>query len=890
VLTRAGSTSIRVLMSTTGGESLPHECRATLTLDGCRVLLRAEAMTGTAAMDGVDLGWGEDVGRALAPLRDATPGGVSDLPSRVCLSELLTDDGHTSPDRLWAHAPEGLSAVIGASAAGPISVDLMTDGPHALIGGTTGAGKSELLQTWIASLAQSYGPELLTFVLVDYKGGAAFSACSQLPHTVGMLTDLDPAETRRALRSLQAEVRRRERMLAGLGCSDIDSFRSRGGTLPRLVLVIDEFRALAEEQPDSLKELVHLAAVGRSLGLHLILATQRPSGVITPEIRANVNLRIALRVRDRLDSEDIIGTAEAAHLPEGSPGRALMRTGGEPPTSFQTASVGGRTSSGRTLVVHTGLPGSGDMSRDDPGPTELETIVAGLDEAWARSGRPAPHPPWQPPLPAKVTEEQLPSVEPGAVAWGLVDLPDEQRWDTLSRRPEDGHLLVLGGPGTGRTTAACSLATRLAAGAPNGAWVHALASPGPLVDSFAQAPHVASVLDPGDPSATRRLLTRVRRETDERRDRLRRSGHATMEDWVRSGSTEAPAPPLLVLVIDSWSHIVDEHDALAHETAREVEALARDGTSVGVHLIVTGGRDLATSRLASIITGRLVLHLPERHDALAAGVRPDELVDRPIPGRGVLLPARTLAQVAPLPATDRRGPDPLAGEETWRVVELPRTVSMGELARPAGALQADRSQQHLVLGHSGEAGRPVSLRPDVDGTWCVVGPRRSGRTTALRVIADQLRAAGRPLVQVAHSGRAIPGGHPVHGPDDIEGLVAHIRRHDAPAVLVDDIDGLEDAPVHEAIRALVDHCARSGALLLAATTTDAATRVRGLAPLVCRSRTGLLLQPRKRTDGDPLGVRVSPSPRIPGRGFLVDHGEVTEVQVALPDEPVVGIA
>ncbi len=212
--------------------------------------------------------------------------------------------------RGWQGKGRTTQAVIGEAADGVFRIDIRLDGPHGLVAGTTGSGKSELLQTLIASLAVGNRPDEFNFVLVDYKGGAAFKDCNHLPHTVGMVTDLDGHLTTRALESLGAELRRREHQLADADAKDIEDYLA-GRTaddepMPRLLIVIDEFAALAAELPDFVTGLVDVARRGRSLGVHLILATQRPAGVVSAEIKSNTNLRIALRVTDAGDSDDVI--------------------------------------------------------------------------------------------------------------------------------------------------------------------------------------------------------------------------------------------------------------------------------------------------------------------------------------------------------------------------------------------------------------------------------------------------------------------------------------------------------------------------------------------------------------------------------------------------------
>src|SRR2546430_7102437 len=250
----------------------------------------------------------------------------------------------------------------------PFDVSLRFDGPHALVGGMTGSGKSELLQSLVASLASRYPPRTLNFLLVDYKGGAAFKDCVDLPHTVGFVTDLDGHLVNRALVSLRAELRRREEILRRFGAKDLlDLEQGHPDDAPAsLVIVVDEFAALATELPQFVEGMVDVAQRGRSLGIHLVLATQRPAGVINDKIRANTNLRVALRFSDVGESVDVIGVRDAAR-PGLPPGRAFARIGPADVTEFQAAYVGGQTapSSGPApLTVQD--PAFGGMTAPEP--------------------------------------------------------------------------------------------------------------------------------------------------------------------------------------------------------------------------------------------------------------------------------------------------------------------------------------------------------------------------------------------------------------------------------------------------------------------------------------------------------------------------------------------
>src|SRR3569833_741263 len=282
---------------------LPEECTAVAVWDWDRpthVRLHGNGLDSVGAVlaDQVTPAWCDRLARALAPVRDVSRDDTEAMiPSSARLLELLRMPT-PSPSLIqasWQSGGRTTAVPIGVSSEGVFSVDLRLDGPHGLIAGTTGAGKSELLQTLIASLAVANRPDEMTFVLIDYKGGAAFADCASLPHVVGMVTDLDGHLTERALESLGAELRSREEILLHAGAKDVDDYYElfvagdRRATIrvPRLVLVIDEFAAMVGELPDFVTNLVDIGRRGRSLGVHLLLATQRPAGVVSGDMRAN---------------------------------------------------------------------------------------------------------------------------------------------------------------------------------------------------------------------------------------------------------------------------------------------------------------------------------------------------------------------------------------------------------------------------------------------------------------------------------------------------------------------------------------------------------------------------------------------------------------------------
>lgn len=896
VLADGGSHGVLVLLTADAPSDLPHETRALVrTDDGSGRLTGSEvATTRTWPPDTVTHGWAERVGAALVPLRDATPApGRADLPASARLLDLLDLDplDPAQVRRRWAASrPGSLAVPIGIGHDGPAVLDLVTDGPHALLAGTTGSGKSELLQSWVASLAVHRSPEQVSLVLVDYKGGAAFAACADLPHTVGVLTDLEPHQAQRALTSLDAELLRRERLLAAAGAPDLERYT--GATaLPRLLIVIDEFRMLAEHQPDVLARLIRIAAVGRSLGVHLVLATQRPGGIVGPDIRANVNLRLSLRVRDKVDSDDVLGSGEAAAIPDDLPGRLLVGQGSGPPVAVQTARIGGRAETGDRppLVVRdVGRPWPEPPAAAVVGPSDLDRLVPTLRAAAREAGLPEPHRPWVPPLPERLEAGALPE-DVGAV-FALLDVPEEQTRRPLAWTPGSGHWMVVGAPGSGRTTALRGIVaatSRLGDQAPQ---VHLVGDGSAALQGLADLPQVGSVIDVADRPTLRRLLTRLRAEVAQRQERLRAAGHADLASWP----VDDPArPPHLLLGIDGWARIVARGDpGDLEDLGQEIEALVRDGGGAGLRLVVTGGRELLSGRITSLISTRLALHLPDRGDAALAGIPAGVLPERPVPGRGVALPGGHAAQVG---IVDDLSAAEGVAEAPWVVAPLPTLVRpadvgrAGEPGRHEGLKRPDddgcpEDGAGLVLGVGGPLAEPLAWSPADDSRrFLVAGPSRSGRSTAACRLASALAGLGHPTVLVAAG--AVPDGPYRHlTAEDHETLLSLRQAHPDLAVVVDDADRLEGIDIEGVLREITRRVDRDhGVVVATSSTMSASSQLRGLVADVGRGRCGVLLQPAERRDGDALGVRVPPLDRVPGRGYLVRGGRAEEIQLVQAD-------
>ncbi len=938
--------------------SLPAECRATAVVDPARptrvdVRRPGSSLRASVLADRLSPRLADQVARKLAPLRDPEGGLEADVPDRARLLDLIgRDEGNGEPtitadDVLarWAANPGGRStrAVLGVAAAGPLVVDLRVDGPHALVAGTTGAGKSELLQTLVSSLAVENRPDQLSFVLVDYKGGAAFRDCSRLPHCVGMVTDLDGHLVHRALVSLDAELKRREQVLGAVGAKDIEAYWTTPGAsapLARLVIVIDEFASLVEEVPEFVKGVVGIGMRGRSLGVHVVLATQRPGGVVSAEIRANVGLRLCLRVANPGESSDVIEDPAAARISKRTPGRAYARSGHADLTLFQVARIGGaRRTHGHALppappavtpldLTVLGAPPPLSVATaaeaEDELVTDLTVLVGAVGKAAATAGVAAAPSPWLPELPDVVPADLLgrpdqPADKAGplAAAIGLADHPGRQTQEPLVLDLErTGNLLVLGAVRSGRTTVLRTFAAQLAARVgPADLHLYALDF-GRALGSLAALPHCGAVVPGDDTGRTERLLGWLGREIRRRQALLAAAGHGSLAE-LRQASPEH-APPSIVVLVDRYEGFLStwaERDA--GRLVDGLDRLMREGAAVGTTFVVSADRSGFSSRLGSAIETRMVLRQADRDDYSVAGIPNREIPGSQPNGRAFLLPGMVEVQVAvlggdPSGATQaeevaalaawaaRHWPPPTVDRRPRPVRVLPESISAAEVEK-ARVAPSPEGNVVFTLGVGGDEAMPVDLDlAELGPGFTIAGPPRSGRSSALLAVARTLR--GRPvgaLPIVVIAPRA-SGLRQLEGEGGIEavltsadqvagGLLEVLEGAGGPCcVLIDDAELLGEGKAAQALEALTRGARDAGHVVVAAATTDdlLTQRFRGWLVEHRRTRAGLLLAPGSAVDGEALDVKLPRSTDgsawPAGRGLLILRSTTNPVQVTAP--------
>jgi DNA segregation ATPase FtsK/SpoIIIE, S-DNA-T family len=934
--------------------NLPDECRATVVVDPAsngrvRITRTASGSDGDVLADGLPAALAEQIALALAPIRvlGARIGDEADLPERVRyldLAGLGPNPGPADVQARWANQPGGRStrALIGVGATGPVTIDLRRDGPHALVAGTSGAGKSELLQTLVASLALGNTPDALAVVLVDYKGGSAFADCRELPHCVGMVTDLDGHLANRALASLSAELRRREAVLAEAGAKDIEDYWARtAGRLPRLVIVVDEFATLIEEVPEFVTGVVGIGMRGRSLGVHVVLATQRPAGVVNAEMRANVNLRMCLRVTRIEESSDVIDVPDAARISRLRPGRAYLRAGHGDLAMVQAARIAWpRTDApestvdsvrvARRRVTELGLPvpaAGPDQDAGHAGETDLTVLVTAVRAAARQLGLAAPMGPWLAPLPQRITLADLSETHavrdaaertPVAAPIGLADLPRSQaQVPFVLDLEQTGPVIVAGMARSGRSTLLRTLAVSLAARtSPVDLHLYVVDYGGHALAPLAALPHCGACVDADEPDRVERLLDLLTTEVARRAQTLGAGGHTSLRE--QRAATPLGGLPYLVLLVDGYEAFVARHAEVdGGRLVETLDVLLRRGPAVGVLPVLATDRSGFSHRLGSAVATRLVLRQAEPDDLALFGANPREAPRTMPAGRAVVVPDGVEVQVALL------APDPDGAAQATAVAELATALAI----RPNRA-DANRLPRRVdPLPHSITAADLVALRsrpPDVVGpavctvgaggdhlepvdvdiaqfgsTLLISGPPRSGRSTALAAVVSSL--SGR---MTGHFSLVLccPRRSPLADLTDLAGVVGVLHGagigveleralRDAPspvAVVVDDAEVLSDGTAADVLEGFIRTVRDDGNLVIAAGTTDdlSMQRYRGWLAGMRRSRCGLLLNPLSHVDGEVFELRLPRSTQgrwPPGRALLVERGTTTAVQIALPD-------
>ncbi|MFI7576181.1 type VII secretion protein EccCa [Micromonospora sp. NPDC049497] len=756
----------------------------------------AEGHAEVGTPDRLDVADAEAVARRLAPLRlattvrgsDAAPGADLGLPELLGIG----DPENFTAEQGWAlRSPrERLRVPIGVGAdGGAIELDLKESaqdgmGPHGLLIGATGSGKSELLRTLVLGLAATHSSEQLNFVLVDFKGGATFASFDRLPHTAAVITNLADALplVDRMVDAINGELVRRQELLRRAGnfasLRDYERARAAGtplAPLPSLLLVCDEFSELLSAKPDFIDLFVQIGRLGRSLGVHLLLASQRLEEGRLRGLDTHLSYRIGLRTFSALESRTVLGVPDAHELPR-SPGHGYLRFGTEPLVRFRAAYVSG-TVRRRGVAAGAGDAGAPHLftftthhvpvpepvgppalpPAEEVGGTNLLDLMVGR---LAGQGPPA-HQVWLPPLGrAPALDEVLGPVgiDPArglcfgnpelhgalGVPVAVVDKPFEQRRDLfwLALDGAAGHVAVVGAPQSGKSTALRTLVCALAlTHTPTEVQVYCLDFGGGGLAVLRDLPHVGGVAGRTDPTAVRRTVGEITTLLADREQRFADLGVESMATWRQrraAGAGQPAADPFgdVFLVVDGWATLRGEYDDLEPL----ITDLATRGLSYGVHVVATAVRWLDfRPAIRDLFGSRLELRLGDPSDSLVAR-RAAANVPEKTPGRGVT--AESLHFLTALPQLAGTGADTadlvkqVAG--AWQGPTAPPVRLLPPVLPYADLDLTATTGLRLPVGIAEADLRPVVLDFAAEPHLVVFGDAECGKSSFLRALATSI--------------------------------------------------------------------------------------------------------------------------------------------------------
>ena len=534
-------------------------------------------------------------------------------------------------------------------------------GPHGLIAGTTGSGKSEFIQSFILSLAINYHPYDVGFVLIDYKGGGMANAFVNLPHVVGTITNLEGNQIKRSLVSLQSELKRRQAIFKEYGVNHIDQYqikykKGEGGVpLPHLIIISDEFAELKTQEPEFMAELISTARIGRSLGVHLILATQKPSGVVNDQIWSNTRFRVCLKVADRQDSKEMLKRDDAASIT--LPGRGFVQVGNDEIfKQIQSGYSGEKYDADNAVgddglsVVCLDLQGNelyrinNDKGKNDGEDTQLSVIVDYIHN-YSKAQNIEPLSLWLPPLPKVLFIKDIDKNQGGfngkdwlrcedwlKVVIGIYDEPEKQYQGIVTVDfGENGHLLLYGAPGTGKTTFFQTLIYTLANRySPEIVNMYIMDFGSRSLSYCKELPHVGDVIFSDDESKIDKLFQRIDKELSERKKLFAEYGVGNLKSYTQASEKAIPA---IILFIDNYSAFME----LYKEYETSLVKLSREGGNYGIYLAFNCvSVNAVKRRVSENIKAVYTLQLNDKYDYVNVVGQTNGVFPENVKGRGLV--------------------------------------------------------------------------------------------------------------------------------------------------------------------------------------------------------------------------------------------------------------
>lgn len=641
-------------------------------------------------------------------------------------------------------------------------------GPHGLVAGTTGSGKSEILQSYIASMAINFHPHEVAFIIIDFKGGGMANQFRDLPHLIGTITNIDGNQINRTLKSIEAELKRRQRLFSQFDVNHIDKYMQLYRTnknsmepLPHLIIIADEFAELKSEQPEFMAKLISAARIGRSLGVHLILATQKPAGVVDDQIWSNSKFKLCLKVQTKEDSREMIKTDVAADIVQ--PGRAYLQVGNnEIFELFQSAWSGAKVYEdddinskdfeinmidvvGKRQKIYS----TKDNRNNDDLKTELDIVVNYVNDYCTENNINRVKGLWLPPLESYVTLEQLNDkfnindIE----SWmcpliGIYDNPDEQSQEPLYFNiAEQGNIAIVGSPGSGKTT---MLQTTIFSICKNhdaeDVNLYILDFGGRTLKLLENIPQVSTVIVPEEEVKLNTLLKILKREIDTRKEKFSQYGVNSLTSYRQASNEKLPH---IVVAIDNYASFSEYYE----EASDTITFISREGINLGITLIITANQSSNINyRLSANMGIKIVLKCNDKaeYSNVIDGCRmePDN-----VEGRGLVKIDKNIFEFQTALAVE--GEDEILRAENIKklvndmrqnaTVVAKKLPIMPKVLRLSDVIERmDNNEYQLAVGVDYEyiENKYISLMEST--VINILGPSKSGKTNMLKNICKTL--------------------------------------------------------------------------------------------------------------------------------------------------------
>lgn len=633
-------------------------------------------------------------------------------------------------------------------------------GPHGLLAGTTGSGKSEFLQTYILSLAVHFHPHEVGFLLIDYKGGGMAQPFRTIPHLLGTITNIEGSKnfSMRALASINSELKRRQRLFDRYTVTHIDDYTTlykKGKAeepLPHLFLISDEFAELKSEEPEFIRELVSTARIGRSLGVHLILATQKPGGIIDDQIWSNTRFRVALKVQDASDSKEILKNSDAASITV--TGRGYLQVGNnEVYELFQSAWSGApyqeavlESEDEVALITDLGwYPLSNiqsDVTRQSSGITEIEAVTNLISNTQAKLGIHKLASPWLPPLPLRLEKPRKGS-NVNDVPMGLKDEPEKQSQTSIFYEPiKDGNVGVFGSSGYGKSYTLLTLLLGIGERfSPEAVHFYIFDYGNGALLPLRQAPHTADYFTIDEALKRDKLVNMLKDEMSSRKLAFQRAEVSHIQMYNRVSTARLP---LLYVIVDNYDIVREEME----EFELQLTQFARDGQSLGIYVLISSTRvQVVRQSMLNNFKTKIVHYLMDPSEAFTViGRVPFEL--EPFPGRAVFKKDEPAFVQMYLPADGEDDFEVLEGikaqiaawKQQYKQVALPEPIPMLPLELTSvHFLQYvhPKEQGRIPIGLDEETVRPVALDFTTNRHCLLIGPPQRGKTNLLKWVLNE---------------------------------------------------------------------------------------------------------------------------------------------------------